>query len=131
MRVALGEVADGVRSVSEADLRALLRRGCLPAPMFNVRLYCGTELLAVPDAWWPEAAVAAEADSREWHLTPEDWERTMRRHARMTALGILVLHFSPRQIRHEPDHVLAAVRVALDGRRGQPVPSFRVLPPVG
>ena len=131
LRQALAEVADGVRSASEADLRVLIRGGRLPMPMFNARLYCGNELLAVPDAWWPDVALAAEADSREWHLTPEDWERTMRRHARMTALGLLVLHFTPRQIRYEPDQVLSTIRVALESRRGQPVPRIRVLPASG
>lgn len=51
----------------------------------------------------------------------------MRRHARMTALGILVLHFSPRRIREEPDHVLATIRTALACLRGVPVPAFRTV----
>lgn len=40
----------------------------------------------------------------------------MRRHARMTALGILVLHFTPRQIRQQPDYVLAAIKAAVRSR---------------
>src|SRR5215472_1796855 len=96
-RAALAEVADGTRSGPEAELRDLIRKGRLPAPMWNPRLFHGTTFLARPDAWWPDAAIAVEVDSRQWHLSPEDWERTMRRHARMTSLGILVLHFSPRQ----------------------------------
>jgi len=51
----------------------------------------------VADAWWAAAGVAAEIDSREWHLAPAGWERTMRRHAEMISQGILVLHFSPGQ----------------------------------
>ena len=47
--------------------------------MFNARLYVGSEFVAVPDAWWPDVGVAVEVESREWHLSPEDWERTMRR----------------------------------------------------
>jgi len=43
----------------------------------------------------------------------------MRRHDRLTALGILVLHFTPRQIRYEPEHVLAMIRTALASRQGQ------------
>ena len=82
--------------------------------MFNARLYAGNVLIAVADAWWPDACVAAEVDSREWHLSAEQWEQTMRRHARMTAQGILVLHFTPKQIRTEPAQVVAALRAALD-----------------
>jgi hypothetical protein len=38
LRIALGEVADGVRSPAEADLRSLIRRTGLPAPLYNARL---------------------------------------------------------------------------------------------
>lgn len=122
LRVALAELADGVRSAAEGDLRTLIRRARLPAPQFNSRLYLDGQLIAVPDAWWPRAGLVVEVDSREWHLSPADWERTMRRHALLTALGILVLHFSPRQIRTEPDVVIAAIRSAV--QTGSPVPSL-------
>lgn len=116
-RSALAEVMQGARSGPEAELVVLLRRARVPTPLLNPRLYLGGRLLACPDAWWPEEAVAVEVDSKEWHLSPESWERTMRRHARMTALGILVLHVTPRQIREEPQEVIATVRQALATRR--------------
>jgi hypothetical protein len=125
----LAEVADGVRSPAEGDFRELIRGGRLPAPLFNARLYLGPRLLAVPDAWWPQAGVAAEVDSREWHLSPEGWEQTMRRHARMTAAGILVLHFSPRQVRTAPADVVAAIAAAL--RAGRPIPGLVARPASG
>jgi very-short-patch-repair endonuclease len=96
-------------------------------PMFNARLYRGDVLLAVPDAWWPDAGLAAEVDSREWHLSPADWERTMRRHDRMSACGIVVLHFTPRQIRLEPAVVAATIKTALSNARTDPV-GIRTLP---
>jgi len=119
-RLALAEIASGIRSTAEGDFRVLLVRAGLPMPMFNARLYCGDVLLAVPDAWWPDAGLAAEVDSREWHLSPEDWERTMRRHARMSARGIVVLHFTPRQIRFEPAIVVETIKAALGATRGRP-----------
>jgi hypothetical protein len=127
-RFVLGEVTQGVRSGPETDLMDLIKRGRLPMPLFNPRLLYGDEFIASPDAWWPQAGVAAEADSREWHLSPEGWEQTMRRHVRMTALGILVLHFTPRQIKEEPQEVLSAIRAALEARRGQPGPRVRTVP---
>jgi hypothetical protein len=129
LRVVLAEVADGVRSPAEGDFRELIRAGGLPAPLFNARLYLGPRLLAVPDAWWPQAGVAAEVDSREWHVSPEGWEQTMRRHARLTAAGILVLHFSPRQVRTAPADVIAAVAAAL--RAGRPIPGLVARPASG
>lgn len=83
LRRALNEVTGGARSATEGDLRDLIARAGLPMPMFNARLYAGQKLIAVADAWWPRAHVAVEVDSREWHLSPEDWERTLRRDAAM------------------------------------------------
>jgi hypothetical protein len=128
LRVALAEVADGVRSSAEADLRSLIKRARLPRPMFNPRLFAGETFIAVPDCWWPEAGVAAEVDSREWHLSPHDWERTLARHARMSGHGIIVLHFTPGQIRNRPHAVASAIGDALAARRGQTNPLIRALP---
>jgi very-short-patch-repair endonuclease len=128
LRQVLAEAADGIRSSAEADFRDLVKRAGLPMPMFNARLYVGEAVIAVADAWWPEAAVAAEVDSREWHLSPGDWERTLRRHARLTAHGILMLHFTPKQVRTEPDQVAAAIRAALDAARADRQSRVRALP---
>jgi very-short-patch-repair endonuclease len=83
------------------------------------------------DAWWPGARVAVEVDSREWHLSPEDWEKTVRRHARMTAHGILVLHFTPRRIRAEHAQVVAAIRAAFEAAQVDGQPPVRALPAAG
>lgn len=130
-RAALEEVADGVRSSSEAEFKSLLKRGKIPEPKYNAKLYSGDEFVAQADAWWPDVGVVAEVDSKEWHLSPQTWEHTMRRHARMTALGILVLHFTPRQIRHEPDEVLKIIRQALASRNGLPGPAIRTVAATG
>jgi len=127
-RSALAEVTMGTRSAPEADLLDLIKRGRLPLPLLNPSLYFGEEFLAKPDAWWPAQALAAEVDSKEWHLSPESWQQTLRRHDRMTAAGILVLHFTPRQIRGEPDQVLATIRAALVRRRGAAIPAIRTVP---
>jgi very-short-patch-repair endonuclease len=129
-RQALAEVASGVRSVAEGDLRNLLRRGRVPAPYFNAKLYAGEVFLAMPDAWWPAAGVAVEVDSREWHLSPADWERTLRRHAEMSAHGIIVLHFTPGQVKREPERVLAAIKKALASAAGRPALDIRTVPAI-
>jgi hypothetical protein len=120
LRQALAEVADGVRSVAEGDLRDLIIRAGLPRPMFNARLFAGDMFLGTVDAWWPDAGVAAEVDSREWHLSPEDWARTLARHTRMGKYGIVVQHYTPGQIRTKPDEVVADIRGALQTGRGRP-----------
>jgi hypothetical protein len=121
LRKALAEVADGIRSVAEAEFKDLINEAGLPEPMFNARLFAADgSFIATADAWWPEAGVAAEVDSREWHLSPADWEAAMRRRAIMTSRGILVLHFTPRQIRFEPATVIAAVSDTLETGRARP-----------
>jgi len=122
LRLALDDIASGIRSPAEADLRILIKRSRLPEPMFNPLLFAGDTFIASPDCWWAHAGVAGEVDSREWHLSPEDWEQTMSRRTRMSAHGIIVLHFSPRQIRTQPRQVAAAIRSALDSAAGRALP---------
>jgi len=128
LRRALAEVADGVRSAAEGQLHALIRRAGLPMPMFNPRLFIGRAFLAVPDCWWPDAGVAAEVDSRAWHLSPQEWENTLARQARMAAAGIIVLHFPPSRIYAERKEVVAEIRSALAAGRGRSLPRVRTLP---
>jgi hypothetical protein len=113
LRIALAEVADGVRSVAEADLRSLVKKAGLPTPLYNPRLYLDGRFLACPDVWWPDAGVAVEVDSRAYHLSAADWEKTMARHNRMVAAGILLLHFPPTQIRKDGRAVIHKVRSTL------------------
>lgn len=110
VRSVLAEVGDGARSTAEGDLVDLLRRSGLPMPLLNAELYAGDVFVARPDAWWPDAGVVVEVDSREWHLRPQDWQDTMTRHNRMTALGIYLLHFPPSRLRRDAAAVLTEIR---------------------
>jgi hypothetical protein len=129
LRIAIADIREGVRSNPEADLKDLLKWAKIRTPMFNPRLYSGDEFLASPDGWWPDLGVAAEVDSREYHLSPKDHERTLERHARMAAHGITVLHFTPRQIRTQPTQVAAILKAALVAARGRPTLNIRTIPP--
>lgn len=119
-REALTDVADGIRSAAEGDLKDLLRRSGLPAPLFNAAIFAGDTFVARPDAWWPEFGIAVEVDSHEWHMSPEDHARTLERQRRMAKYGIVVLPFTPKQIRTEKAEVLAAIRDALQAARNRP-----------
>ena len=120
MRCAVDEVAAGVRSVVEAELRTgTLRSTVLPAMLWNPSLI-GPDgrNLPSPDAWIDEVAVAVEVDSREYHLAPEHWERTLARHALLTSYGAAVLHFPPSRIRRDVDKVVRVIeRTYLDRRK--------------
>jgi hypothetical protein len=126
LRSVIADVARGIRSAPEGDLMDLLDRSELPQPVYNPSLYIGGVFLAKPDAWWEAFGVAAEVDSRQYHFDEADWETTMQRHDRMTAAGIKVLHFTPRQIRVQPDQVVATIADTL--RTGTPVSGLRTVP---
>jgi hypothetical protein len=126
LRSVLAEVTAGIRSAPEGDLRSLIVGSDLPQPLYNHELFWHWQFLARPDAWWPGQGVAAEVESKEWHLLPSDWEHTMTRQRRMTSAGIYVLQFSPGQLRREPGAVLADIAAALNV--GRPVPGITTRP---
>ena len=131
-RRALDEVSDGTRSVAEARGRELIVGSALPVPVSNRDLFTATgDWLACPDAWWPDAGVVLAIDPREWHLLPEHWATTMRRHARMTSYGLLVVHVTPRQLRLRPAEVLATLERTLTQGLARPTPLVTDVPPPG
>jgi hypothetical protein len=128
-RAALADVADGIRSAAEGDLRDLLARSRLPMPLFNPWLYDEHgNFVARPDAWWPKLGIAVEVDSREWHTSPEDHAKTLARGRRMARYQIVVLRFTPRQIRSQPAEVINDIKAALDGAHGRPLTKLKTIP---
>jgi hypothetical protein len=129
-REALTDVAVGIRSTAEADLKDLLTKSRLPMPLFNPSLYDGDTFIARPDAWWPEFGVAVEVDSKQWHLSPEDHERTLTRGRRMGVYQIIVLRFTPKQLRTQPAEVIKEIRDALEraSARGRQPLNLRTVP---
>jgi len=127
-REALSDVADGIRSAAEGDLKDLLRKSGLPMPLFNPMVFDGDTFVACPDAWWPELGVAVEVDSREWHLSPQDHARTLRQRRRMGNYLIVVLPFTPGQIRTQPRQVIEEIRRTLESAAGRPPLGLRTVP---
>lgn len=118
---ALTELGDGIRSASEAGFRALLAGSAIPQPMFNAKLYTREGVfLAMVDAWWRDAGVAAEVDSRAHHTSVAEQEQDARRHDRLIAKGVLLLHFRPRRIKTDGQGVVTDVASAVVQGRGRP-----------
>ncbi|MEQ3550258.1 hypothetical protein WIS52_07230 [Pseudonocardia nematodicida] len=128
-REVLREIVDGVRSVAEATAQRLLRRAGLPVPLLNVRLEApdGT-FLAIPDFLFEEAGLAWQIDSREYHLDPTDYERTVRRRSALVAAGVVVVQSLPSDLRTRPAEVLAELRRAHAQAVLLPPPSVVVVP---
>jgi len=128
LRAALVEVSSGVRSEGEHDLKTCITRSVLPEPMYNPRLFLpdGT-FLAIPDAWWPGAGVAAEVDSLEHHILVRDHEATVARRNRMEAAGIRVLQFLPKDIKPGWPVHLQDLKAAIEhGMERAPLPVIAV-----
>ncbi len=123
-RMALRETAAGSRSAAEGDLMTLIGRSGLPEPMYNAEIYTADGVfLGIADAWWQEAGVVAEVDSRQYHLSPRDYGRTVMRHNRMAAHGINLLHFLPSTLKSDPSTVVANLRGAIkSGMAQSPLP---------
>jgi hypothetical protein len=123
-RRVLRELIDGVRSAPEADLRDLVRSSTvLPPVRWNPRLVTSEgRALPSPDGWLPDMAIALEVDSRMHHADADDWARTLQRHNVLAQYGVLVLHFTPREIREEPGRVLRTIERAYRSRMAAKVP---------
>jgi hypothetical protein len=115
-------ISDGVRSAAEADARAIAERSGVPAPLWNAKLYDRYgRFLAMPDAWFDGVGMAWEIDSREFHLSPADYERTLERRSAMTAEGIVVLHTLPKKLKQGTDAMAELRRTyATAARRPRP-----------
>ncbi|MDI1459568.1 hypothetical protein QEZ54_01175 [Catellatospora sp. KI3] len=130
VRRVLAEIVGGARSAPEALTREVLE--AVPALagrlLWNPRLarLDGTPL-PTPDGYLPEAALAIEVDSREFHFNQQDWARTLERHNILGRVGVQVLHFVPSFVERRPDEVRRIVTEAAARRAGVEV-DVRVLP---
>ncbi len=129
LREALAEIADSVRSVAEAEFRRLILRSTLPRPMFNAQLFdaSGT-FIAMVDAWWGRAGVAAEVDSRAYHFKATDQDKTNERHDELAAHGILPLHFAPKVIRTAGTGVIDQIGRAIEKGLARPPLPITAIP---
>jgi hypothetical protein len=129
LRAALADLNAGTRSAPEAEFRALIRQTPLPEPQWNVDLFDPAgRFLGRPDAWWAEAGLAHEMDSRRHHSDGSDWARTLVRHNTMTAAGITVLHTTPARLRTAPRIVVAEVIATHEQGLRRPQPPVRARP---
>ncbi|MBW0102517.1 hypothetical protein [Pseudonocardia sp. KRD291] len=128
-RGVLREISDGVRSVAEAEARALVLRSGLVAPLWNPRLDDSAgRFVAYPDAWFDEVGLAWEIDSVEYHLSPADYARTVRRRSAMMANGVLVVQTLPSDLHSRPREVMAEL-IRCHGQAARlPRPSVTAIP---
>ncbi|MBW0107129.1 hypothetical protein [Pseudonocardia sp. KRD291] len=128
-RQILAEVSAGARSAAEAAVVDLLRGAGIAEPMCNAWLYRpdGT-FLACVDLWFADVGLAWEIDSREFHLSPDDHERTLERHNALVAAGVPVLRSLPSHLTTRRADVLARLRDARAESARRPLPTVVASP---
>ena len=99
------------RSDTEKRLLRLVRAAGLPAPDHNVP-FATYEL----DTVWRDARLVVELDGYEFHRTRDAFERDRARDAELQASGFAVLRFTWRQVRYQPELVLARLARTLAQR---------------
>ena len=94
--------------------RQRVRNSDLPQPRYNVFLRAadGTDI-GEADAWWADAGVSAEIDSREYHFYRDGWLKTDAKHSRMLKYGILPHHFAPTRIDNDWPAVYGDLRSSI------------------
>lgn len=103
LRRAVADLRDGARSVAEAEAIDVLRRCSLPEFEANVPIMTPSGLLlAVADGLWRELRAVLEIDSRAFHFSEDDWDKTRKRHSRLGRHGLSVDHHAPAEVRGDP-----------------------------
>jgi hypothetical protein len=129
-RLALEEVDAGIASVAEGDARRLVRSHPNLAGMWwnpTVSDARGRFLLS-PDGWLDDIALAWQIDSLEYHLSPEDYAKTLRSHTTATTSGIVVVHHLPSDLRRQPGRVIQDLEAGVAAARARPRPDVRAVP---
>lgn len=125
----LSDVAEGVRSAAERDAKRLWQRAGLPAARWNVAVHDEDgRCLGIADCWIDDVAMVWEIESSEWHLSPEDHDRTVVRAARLVAAGAVYTATKPKRLRTEPRDVIATLRATYERALARPRPALRAAP---
>jgi hypothetical protein len=122
-RAVLRQLREDIRSVPESESVAIWKRAALPVAERNVRIFTESgHYIAMPDTWCAEVALAWEIDSLTYHLRRQEYARTLERNNRYAAAGIIVVQTLPRQLRREPNTVVAELRQAYEAAKRRPAP---------
>jgi catalase (peroxidase I) len=96
--------------------------------MWNVDIYTEDGVfLGKADCWLDDVAMVWEIESSEWHMSPEDHDRTVERAARFTAAGAVYTASKPKKIRADPIGVARVLRATYQQAAARPRPPLRAV----
>ncbi|MCO1660261.1 hypothetical protein [Pseudonocardia humida] len=128
-RRVLADMGEGIRSAAERAAQRLWRSAGLPEPWWNAEIRTADgEFLGIADCWVDDVAMVWEIESTEWHLSPSDHDRTVRRAAGFTAAGAVYTATKPNRVLREPEAVAAVLRATYEQARARPRPPLRATP---
>jgi hypothetical protein len=110
--------ADGrAESAMESEARLVFIDGGIPPSVIQHEIVdCYGDLWRV-DFAWPEAMVAGEYDSMEWHANPTAWKRDRIKTARLQDIGWTVVRFVVDDVRQHSVDLVARVSSCVDAPR--------------
>lgn len=119
VRAVVDELLAAEREAVLARLRELAGEWLLSAPVVcpELRMRGGT-YVAVPDLYWPQAAVAVEVDSELRCVSEGEAAWVRGGQHRMEYLGVRVVYVSGARLAAEPEAVGRELRQAFDAGRG-------------
>ncbi|ULN44210.1 endonuclease domain-containing protein [Mycolicibacterium crocinum] len=117
VRGLLPHVDPRAESAMESEARLVFIDGGIPPSTLQHEIVdrCG-DLWRV-DFAWPEAMVAAEYDSMEWHANPTAWKRDRIKTARLQDIGWTLVRFVVDDVRRYPVELVGRVARCIDGFR--------------
>jgi hypothetical protein len=133
-RIALAELEVGVRSTAEAWAREIaveMEHEGFPRVEWNRAIHLASTgaFLFSPDGWIDEVGAAWEIESVEYHLDPEDQERSYARRAVMNTHDVVLVEHRPKLLRTKPSQVKREVREAYERALRRPRPPLEARAP--
>jgi very-short-patch-repair endonuclease len=110
----LGERGDVVanESLLETGVARLLRHPSLPPVVRQYRIYMGGRPVARPDFAYPEAKLAVEGHSLEFHGSELQVKRDAERHALLDSLGWLIIYVTWWETMYRAEEIRERIRRA-------------------
>ncbi|MBX5487381.1 hypothetical protein MHAS_00188 [Mycolicibacterium hassiacum DSM 44199] len=108
-------LADGrAESPMESEARLVLHDGGLPKPELQYEILDFYGGLWRVDFAWPDAMVAAEYDSVEWHANPDAFKHDRMKNARLAECGWTTVPMVADDVRRFPDQLVRRIFGYLD-----------------